>query len=135
MRKLIGLFLLFVSMTVFGQSEVVDLKNFKADVLNQALIDEVNALRKRKRLDSLTNDVILENAALDQAQYMAAEQELGHGQKSKLKGSPYKRVLFYGGSHNLIGENVLSYNLESELKKSKNKLTYQRLAKDLIDQW
>lgn len=135
MRKWIGLFLFLVSTAVIGQSEIVDLKNFKADVLNQALIDEVNALRKRKRLDSLTNDVILEKAALDQAQYMAAEQELGHGQKSKLKGSPYKRVLFYGGSHNLIGENVLSYNLESEIKKSKNKLTYQRLAKDLIDQW
>ncbi len=118
-----------------AQTEKVELKNFNAKLLDQCLTYEVNALRTRKRLDTLMADAILEKAALDQANYMAANNVIGNGQKDRLKGSPYKRVLFYGGAHNLIGENVQVFELQKAIDKSKNRLTYERLAKEIIDIW
>ena len=118
-----------------AQAPKVDPKNFNQELLNDYILKEVNTLRKRKRLDTLINDLVLEKAALDQAQYMAAEQVIGHGQKSKVKGSPYKRVLFYEGAHNDVGENVQAFDLAKALKKSKNRLTYDRLARDIVKVW
>ncbi len=135
MIKYLSLFFLIFPLLLTAQDEKVDLKSFNADLLNEYLTKEVNALRKRKRLDTLLFDEILQKAALDQAQYMASNNVIGNGQKDKRKGSPYKRVLFYGGAHNLIGENVQAYELEKAIKKSKNRLTYARLAKDMVDDW
>jgi uncharacterized protein YkwD len=74
----------------WSQGSKVDVKNFDSAELNKYILEQVNSLRKRKRLDTLIYDPILEKAALDQVQYMAAEDVIGHGQKSKAKGSPYK---------------------------------------------
>lgn len=129
------LFFFIFPLFVVAQTEKVELKSFNATLLDQCLTREVNALRLRKRLDSLVSDPILEKAALDQAKYMAANNVIGNGQKDRLKGSPYKRVLFYGGAHNLIGENVQAFELEKAIVKSKNRLTYERLAKEIVDLW
>ena len=135
MIKFLSFLLLILPYALYAQDEKVELKSFNADLLNECLTKEVNALRKRKRLDTLGFDEILQKAAIDQAEYMAANNVIGNGQKDKRKGSPYKRVLFYGGSHNLIGENVQAYDLEKAITKSKNRLTYARLAKDMVDIW
>ena len=135
MIRLLIFFLLFIPNLGRSQDQKVDLKAFDSKLLADCLLKEVNQLRTRKRLDSLVKDEILIQAAKDQADYMAARQQLGHGQKSKIKGSPYKRVLFYGGSHNMVGENVMVFDLERAIKKSKNRLTYQRLARDMVKDW
>ncbi|NOQ74499.1 MAG: hypothetical protein GQ574_20985 [Crocinitomix sp.] len=135
MIRIFVLFLFLVPAFVWSQGAKVDVKNFDSAQLNKYILKEVNSLRKRKRLDTLINDPILEKAAIDQAQYMAAEDVIGHGQKSKQKGSPYKRVLLYDGAHNLIGENVQAYDLAKALKKSKNRLTYDRLARNMVKIW
>lgn len=135
MMKILGLILFLLPVLGWAQASKVDVKKFDSAELNKYILKEVNTLRKRKRLDTLISDSFLEKAAVDQAQYMAAEDVIGHGQKSKAKGSPYKRVLFYEGAHNLIGENVQAYNLKKALKKSKNRLTYDRLARDMIKVW
>lgn len=113
----------------------IDPDDIDYDLLNKYVMLEVNKYRKRRRVDTLKDDEILKKAAQDQAAYMAAEQEIGHGQKSKEKGSPYKRVLFYNGAHNHIGENVQAYDLAREIKKSKGRLTYERLARDMVKVW
>ena len=135
MIKILGLILFLVPAFGWAQAPKVDVKNFDSAQLNKYILLEVNSLRKRKRLDTLIYDPILEKAAVDQSQYMAAQQVIGHGQKSKAKGSPYKRVLLYDGAHNLIGENVQAYDLEKALKKSKNRLTYDRLARNIVKVW
>lgn len=135
MIKYLSPFLLLLSFVAFSQGERVDIKKFDMDLLNKYVYQEVNTLRKRKRLDTVKNDPILQKAAIDQAMYMASNQEIGHGQKSREKGSPYNRVVYYQGAHNEIGENVQAFNLEQALKKSKNRLTYERLARDLVKVW
>lgn len=135
MIKVLGLVLFLVPAYLLAQGEKIDPKNFKAELLNECLMKELNALRVRRRVDSVIYDPILEKAALDQAQYMAAEQVIGHGQKKKEKGSPYKRVLFYEGAHNDIGENVQAYDFAKAMKKSKNRLTYERLARNMMKVW
>lgn len=133
-RLLIGLLFLIPTLG-HAQTEKVDLNKFDQELLNACILKEVNALRTRKRQDTLVNDPVLVQAAQDQAKYMAANNQIGHGQKSKIKGSPYKRVIFYGGAHNTVGENVQAYDLENAIKKSKGRLTYERLAKDLVKTW
>lgn len=135
MIKFLFLIFFFLPFLLTAQTEKVELKSFNANLLSKCLLDEVNSLRKRKRLDSLSTDPILDQAALDQAKYMASNNVIGNGQKDKRKGSPYKRVIFYGGAHNLIEENVMAFELEIAISKSKNRLTYARLAKDIIDIW
>lgn len=132
------LFCLFLIPSL-GYSQVpghkIDPKNFDSELFNKYLVLEVNKYRKRKRVDTLITDNILTLAAQDQAEYMANTQQIGHGQKTKAKGSPYKRVLFYDGAHNNIGENVQAFDFQNAFKKSKGRLTYERLARDFVKVW
>lgn len=134
-----SLLFFFFLLPFMGNSQVlghkIDPDKFDADLFNQLVLLEVNKYRKRKRVDTLLNDPILAEAAQDQAEYMAATQQIGHGQKTKEKGSPYKRVLYYGGAHNHIGENVQAFDLEKAITKSKGRLTYDRLARDFVKVW
>ncbi|WP_027420891.1 CAP domain-containing protein [Crocinitomix catalasitica] len=119
----------------FAQATKIDLNALDKEKLTDLMLDQVNVLRKRRRLDTLVQDDLLELAAQDHADYMALNDAIGHDQKSKIKRSPYNRVVYYKGAHNLVGENVLSYPLAYEINKSKGKLTYEKLAKELIDLW
>lgn len=133
--RIVFLIILFIPLLIFGQDKKVSLKEFDGELLNHYLMLEVNKVRTRKRLDTLFSDEILKKAADDQAAYMALKQQLGHGQKSRAKGSPYKRVLYYNGSHNAVGENVMAMDLDRAITKSKNRLTYERLARDMVKDW
>lgn len=117
-----------------GQS-LVDTNNFDFDELNKYMLEEVNKLRKRNRVDTLVHDSSLDKASQDHADYMAKERVLSHAQKSKLKNKPYDRVVYYGGTHSKVGENIQLVPLYQIVSKSKGRLTYQRLAKDLIANW
>lgn len=134
MRVFFYIALLIFSTSVFGQTKV-DPQNLNADLLNELILKEVNALRKRKRLDTLHSDQILTNAANDHAAYMTENELLTHDQKRRDKRTPYDRVVYHGGSHNTVGENIQTYSLANAIKKSKGKLTYQNLAKDIVKAW
>jgi len=113
----------------FSQADRIDMANFNYDLLNENVATEINVIRGRKRLDSLTQDGILLSAAIDHAEYMGVNQKLTHNQRSKEKFAPYNRVVFYGGSHNLVNENALAITVGVMVEDSKNKMTYQKLAK------
>ncbi|MCG8576299.1 MAG: CAP domain-containing protein [Flavobacteriales bacterium] len=119
----------------FGQSEIIDSTNVDFDILNEYILKEVNNLRKRKRVDTLLEDHSLDKAAKDHADYMAERRILTHSQKSAEKRSPLDRVIYYDGGHNLVGENVQYQNLLQMQKKAKNRLTYQKLAKEIVGSW
>jgi len=119
----------------FSQADRIDPANFNYDLLNENVANEINLIRSRKKLDSLTNDEILVSAADDHAEYMGVNQKLTHNQHSKIKFAPYDRVVFYRGSHNVVGENVQVIPIGVMFEESKNKLTYQKLAKEIVEVW
>ncbi len=135
MIKILTIAFTLLSFAAFAQGEKVDAKKMDYELLNKYILKEVNAQRKRKRVDSLISDEILERAAEDHANYMSERQEIGHGQKVKNKENPYDRVVFYEGAHNQVGENVQAFNLNAALKKSKGRLTYEKLAKEMVKVW
>lgn len=108
---------------------------FNYDLLNQLVQAEVNNLRTRKRLDSLTYDTSLDNASADHARYMGENGELTHTEKSREKRTPYDRVIFYGGTHSNVGENVLYVPIAQMMDDADGKLTYQKLAKEIVEVW
>jgi len=134
-KKFVGVILFFVSGFAFGQGDRIDSANFNYSLLSELVMNEVNTIRDRKRLDSLTHDFTLDAAANDQAEYMGVNNALTHFQKSKLKYAPYDRVVFYKGSHNSVGENIQVLPIGTLMQESKNKLTYQKLAKEIVDVW
>ena len=129
------LFILFVGLPFYGVSQVVNPSQLDVEKLNDLILKEVNSLRSRKRLDTVLLDNELKAAADDHAQYMSTNQIMTHDQKLRVKRTPYDRVKFYKGSHNEVGENIQVYDLEYALKKSKGRLTYERLAKNMVKVW
>ena len=133
--KILAVILFLIPTFSFSQADRIDMANFNYDLLNENVATEINVIRSRKRLDSLTQDGILLSAAIDHAEYMGVNQKLTHNQRSKEKFAPYNRVVFYGGSHNLVGENALAIPVGIMVEDSKNKLTYQKLAKEIVEVW
>ncbi|MBN4071494.1 CAP domain-containing protein, partial [Crocinitomix catalasitica] len=129
-------FILTLSSTsVFCQGEIVDANNVNQAILNKHVLQEVNALRSRKRIDTLIFDRALLNASQDHADYMAEEEVLTHIQKISDRREPIDRVKFYSGTHGLVAENVQVVDVNKLLKKAKNKLTYIKLAKEIVTVW
>ncbi|MBI3135889.1 MAG: hypothetical protein HYZ14_14520 [Bacteroidetes bacterium] len=124
----------FFSLPLAAQDKI-DPAKFNYDLLNQLVQDEVNTLRSRKRLDSLRHDTSLDNASADHAKYMGDNQVLTHTQKSREKRNPYDRVIYYGGTHGTIGENVLQMPIAQMMDDANGKLTYQKLAKEMVEVW
>lgn len=123
------------SFAVSAQNKIVDPNAIQQARLNELIIEEVNALRSRKRLDSLSNDKSLLNASQDHVDYMSKNAVLTHVQKYKERKNPIDRVQYYGGSHEQVGENVQLIQLEPLMKKAKGKLTYEKLAKHIVTVW
>ncbi len=77
----------------------------------------LNELRIKKKLQAVTpNQVVLDSAALDQAQYLNKKGKLTHDQNNRKKATPYKRVQFYGGSYTIVGENCIEIFLNTPMK-------------------
>lgn len=115
--------------------DVVSMENFDEEQFNKYVLEEVNKLRKRNRVDSLIHDPSLDEAANDHAEYMAKNNVLSHQQKNRLKQTPMDRVRFYKGSHEKVAENIQLFQLEREIEKSRGRLTYQKLAREIVDNW
>jgi len=133
--KKICLFILTLHCLTLSAQEKIDPANFKYDRLNQLVWEEVNNMRTRKRADSLIYDKSLDNASNDHAKYMGENDVLTHDQKTRDKKTPLDRVVFYGGTHDQVGENVLVFPIGQAFEDSNGKLTYEKLAKELVEVW
>jgi uncharacterized protein YkwD len=108
--------------------------------LNGYLINEVNTIRKKAKVDSLENNSALEAAAKDHAMYMARKSNLTHNQRgNRLKHSPKNRADFYESGFAIVGENVQQLHISQvheEMKKNKRiDDPYEALAKLLAENW
>ena len=126
--------LIFLPFSVSAQ-EIVDPKNFDEDLFNYYVLKEVNKLRTRNRVDTLVPDPSLDEASQNHARYMADNKLLTHFQEEKTMNKPYDRVKFFGGTHDKVGENVQLVALDYKIEKAKGKLTYEKLAKDVVSNW
>ncbi len=115
--------------------ELLDTNSFDVELFNKYVLNEVNKLRIRNKVDTLVVDRSLDKAAQDHADYMAENNVLSHAQKSKLKNAPMDRVKYYDGAHSAVGENIQLVPLNYKIEKSKNRLTYEKLAKELVANW
>lgn len=78
---------------------------------------QLNILRAEQKLSPLTpNDAVLDAASFDQAHYMDSTGRVTHDQKVKRKETPQKRVFYYNGTHDQIGENCMMLFIGKEMK-------------------
>jgi uncharacterized protein YkwD len=119
----------------YAQQDRIDPAKFNYDLLNQLVMEEINEIRSRKRVDTLVHDPSLDEASADHAKYLGDNNLFTHVQKSKLKRSPYDRVVYYGGSHNKVAQNLQVIQIAQLMDDSNNKLTYQKLAGEIVDRW
>ncbi len=142
-RYYIFLFIyLFAVSPIFGQNANDDIN---LDKINYKLIEEIfskklNQLRSSNKCESLSQDKILAEAALDQSNYMLTNNYVGHDQKQPDKANPQLRVFYYKGTHDLIGENCIKIYLKRETKpKGAKKVeiynTYEQAANALYTGW
>ena len=137
MTKILWLFLLFPFVS-FSQDKPIDYNQIDNKLLNKFVLQEVNALRKKKKVAPLDNEILLVPAANDHTNYMSSNDVMTHYQKYKIKKTPKNRVDFYGEQFDRVGENVQVNHVKNKLKvKRKEKAieTYSELAKSLVYNW
>lgn len=122
----------------FSQTSL-DPSSVDADLLNSFILQEVNALRKKAKVNPLANEKALSQASQDHANYMLRKDKLTHNEVKRKKHTPKNRVDFYGKLFSTVGENVLFnfLNLNAPLFDKKiNRLdTYEKLAETIVLQW
>lgn len=137
MKKLFWLLLIF-PFFIFSQDKPINYKQIDVDLLNKYILEEVNLLRKKKKVAPLKNESLLEPAANDHSSYMQSKDVLTHYQKNKIKKTPKNRVDFYGEQFDRVGENVQLNHTQNKVKvkrKEKTIETYAELAKSLVYNW
>lgn len=116
-------------------------KNLKWNTIEKEFYLQLNNLRKELKLNELKyGDPILNLAANDQSEYMSANKYVGHTQKTKGKENPQKRVFYYNGTHDVVGENCLQtfINRPFKVKYSKKDITLsteKEIATGLFLSW
>ena len=104
----------------------IDLDDFNAKLLESIVLEKINIKRASEAYDSLVINTILQNAAEDQANFMAAKQEATLYQSGKKK-TTGKRIQYYGGSTS--GDEVVT---KMSPRKGKFTLTYNTLADNIV---
>jgi len=140
---LIASFLLFANSSLFSQtgttpadtsysksySRNIDSEDFSADVFNSLLKKQINDYRFKLKLDTLSTETILKNAADDQAVFMASITNITYDQDGKKK-TTGKRIIFYGGSNK--GEELI---IKMPVKKGTEVFTYGKVVDDIMFKW
>ncbi|MBL0329046.1 MAG: CAP domain-containing protein [Bacteroidetes bacterium] len=121
-------------------SQEIPLSNINYAQIESLFYQKINALRAEKGFGKLFSDDVLKLAAKDQAAYMHATLKVGHDQKIKGKETPHKRVEFYKGTHDMVGENCIQIFLKKPMKtKYARELviakTYEEAAQALFLGW
>jgi uncharacterized protein YkwD len=136
-KVLLFLYLIFNIQLYFGQvkEDFTDIQK-----LNNFLVDEVNSIRKKAKVDSIKNSSALNSAAQDHAVFMVKKNKLTHYQKgNQQKYSPKNRADYYNSNFAIIGENVQQLHISQvygELKNNKRiDDSYEALAKLLAENW
>lgn len=106
--------------------QIIDTEDFNSKLFQDILEAEINKDRHTNNMDSLKRNVILQNAADDQAEYMAIKDDATIIQSGKKKTTGL-RIEYYGGSTK--GKEVVT---KISPKKGKIPYTYKELAQEVL---
>lgn len=122
-KKLYFVLLLSGFTNGFSQKKIVEinLNSIDFSLIQTEFISRLNVMRADLKLNTLNADKILAKAATDQAQYQKEKHLLTHEQKVKGKEKALNRVLFYNGTHDLVGENCIKIPLKRSYKSKYSK--------------
>jgi uncharacterized protein YkwD len=144
-KYLFSLLLLIIFSHVFAQKNKAPRKIIYNDLdqaaIEKLILEKLNAHRDSLKLSVLKTDKILQSAALDQADYQLEMNKVGHNQITLYKETPFKRVAYYGGTHNHTGENCAFTGITYSIKKDTlNRIwtyepDYEKTASDLYIAW
>jgi len=115
---------------VFNSSLILDPANFIPELLQNAILDEINKMRMKNFIEPLEVIELLQKPADDQANFMAQHQSATILRDEKEKNSTADRLMFYGGSRH--GEELVertSTNSRSEY------FPYFKIAYDIAFKW
>ena len=135
MIKLLFILLMVIPLNTFGQREYIDTLNLKTLLINDLILKKINSERKKKKSDSLYNNVQLSEMTLNHVQYMASKGIVGHNQQNRNTENLEKRLEFFNNNNQYIAESVASVDLRSLVIKSKGRYSYEKLAKLIFDKW
>lgn len=140
LKMLLLLPLLLGAFAGFSQTDLGDVFAIDQELLNTHILREVNAYRKRARVDSLVLKSELSAPAGDHVAYMQDKQRLTHIQRfRKATRTPKNRVNGYGYLFAEVGENVqlnsLNFGASPADKKHPPVQTYEQLAANLVLSW
>lgn len=123
----IGIFFLifFCFSDLVAQRIVID--QLDEALLEQELLFRINRHRASQGLSALQADEILAEAASDQVFYLEYIGELTHNQSIESKSTPQKRVQYFEGNHEPIGENIAYVSF--------GEMTYPSVAERLYLYW
>ncbi len=132
--------LLHVRMFAQNTTQEINLRKIDYSKIESSFYQRLNQLREEKGCGKLFTDPILKLAANDQAAYMQSTHKVGHDQKVKGKETPHKRVVFYNGTHDQVGENCIEIFLKRPMKTKYSHdpvtvTTYEQAAEALFLGW
>ncbi|HEY8402225.1 MAG TPA: CAP domain-containing protein, partial [Cytophagaceae bacterium] len=98
----------FLTLSVFGQNEndPIDFKEFNQSLLRELVLKHINNIRDSLQLAKLKEDSILTLAAKVHSNYVKKTEHLLHVQEVPEFATLDKRVEYYKGTHEYLGENV-----------------------------
>ncbi len=107
----------------------IDPEDFRPEILNKLVLLYINTYREKEKLDTLSLESILNNAAEDQAKFMAEIQNAtveGEGKKK----TTASRIIYYGGSG--TGVEMVA---KIPISKGIERFTYGKVAEDIGFKW
>ena len=142
MKKIISLLSisLLLVLKVTAQTPI-DETNFDAALLQELILEKVDSVRQAHKKSGFAPDSVLQQAALDHAQYLAKKQTLSHFQEgNKKKYNPQDRVVYFGGKGYQTGENAAEHPIKVLLVKQKGSTVskvndYEQSALLFVQQW
>jgi len=117
---------------------MIDPQNFDEKLLAKLLLEQINQLRNKKGVRQLNPDELLAKAAKEQNNYITARAKLSHEQNNAQMRDVQKRVAHFGGSYDMVGENLQLFGFmvtTSGRTSTVEYTTYQQAAQGLLQNW
>jgi len=111
---------------------------FDTEKLANLVHEGINQVREKEKRKPLTKDLILFNAADEQTSYVLSKGKLNHEQNNREKRTVSDRVRLFGGSYDIVGENLqyAGFNIVSQGRKSTIMYpSYQATADQIVQNW
>jgi len=112
---------------VINSSDDIDAEKFNAKAIEVILLDKINEVLAGRYKQTLKENELLKNSALDQAEYMAQLQEEKLTQTDKEKETTANRLQYYGGS-----KNAIEITDRNAISKGKIPYSYGKVCEDIV---